>query len=387
MALASSGQFVQKLSTINLEMQNLRRIAIALLACAALSACSLPRGAPMRSEIVTDNAEKNAGIQVVEVTRANLTTVVNWPRTGPSKGYRWLKATGGPQSAVIRAGDQVTLNIWDADPTSLITAPEQKVAAMQGLVVSSAGEVFVPYVGNIVISGMTPDRAREEIQTRIERVSPNAQVQLNFQPGANNAVDLVSGMNRPGPLSLAGRNVTILTALAQGGGINPKLRNPLVRVIRGGQTYAINADELFSNAAYNIVLRGGDKIFVEEDKRYFTALGATGVEAPVFFERDHLTAVEAMARLGGLLDVRADPTGILILRDYPPGTVTRNGVKGPTQAQVIFVLDITTADGVFAARKFEIQPGDTVMATESPAVALQTLLGLANAGALFRARL
>lgn len=181
--------------------------------------------------------------------------------------------------------------------------------------------------------------------------------------------------------------MTILTALAQGGGINPKLRNPLVRVIRGGQTYAINADELFSNAAYNIVLRGGDKIFVEEDKRYFTALGATGVEAPVFFERDHLTAVEAMARLGGLLDVRADPTGILILRDYPPGTVTRNGVKGPTQAQVIFVLDITTADGVFAARKFEIQPGDTVMATESPAVALQTLLGLANAGALFRARL
>ncbi|MBV7380347.1 polysaccharide biosynthesis/export family protein [Maritimibacter dapengensis] len=365
----------------------MRRIAIALMACAALGACSLPRGAPLRSEIVTTNAEKNAGIQVVEITRANMPTISRWPATGPSKGYRWLQATGGPQSAVIRPGDQVSLDIWDSDPNSLLTAPNQKVAQMQNITVSSAGEVFVPYVGNVVINGQTPDQAREEIQQEIERISPNAQVQLSFQPGANNAVDLVSGMRNPGPLTLSGRNVTILTALAQGGGVAPNLRNPLVRVIRGGQTYAINADELFSNAAYNIVLRGGDKIFVEEDKRFFTALGATGVEAPVYFERETLTAIEAVARLRGLIDQRADPTGILILRDYPASAVTRDGKHGPTDSQVIFIMDITTADGLFAARSFKVQPGDTVMATESPAIALQTLLGIANGAALLQNRL
>lgn len=365
----------------------MRSIAFVIMACAALAACSLPRGAPLRSEVVSENAEKNAGVQVVEITRANLKTVSTWPRTGSSKGLRWLQGTGGPLSAVIRPGDAVNLQVWDSDPNSLITSASEKSTAMNGLVVSSAGEIFVPYVGDVVVNGLTPDQARAEIQNRMERVSPNAQVQLAFKPGANNMVDLVSGMRRPGPLELQGRNVTILTALAQGGGVEANLRNPLVRLIRGGQTYAINADDLFSNAAYNIVLRGGDKIFVEEDQRFFTALGATGVEAPVLFNREHITAIEATAMLGGIIDQRADPTGILILRDYPQKAVTLNGIKGPTDAQVIFIMDITTADGLFAARKFEVMPGDTIMATESPAVALQTLLGLANAGALLGNRL
>ena len=34
------------------------------------------------------------------------------------------------------------------------------------------------------------------------------------------------------------------------------------------------------------------------------------------------------------------------------------------------------ADGLFAARKFEINPRDTVLATESPVNAARTILGL-----------
>ena len=46
---------------------------------------------------------------------------------------------------------------------------------------------------------------------------------------------------------------------------------------------------------------------------------------------------------------------------------------------MIFSLDLTTADGLFAARNFLINPNDTVLATESPVVAVRTVLSLFGA--------
>lgn len=43
---------------------------------------------------------------------------------------------------------------------------------------------------------------------------------------------------------------------------------------------------------------------------------------------------------------------------------------------MVFAFDLTSADGLFAARKFEIEPGDTVLATESPVNNARTILGL-----------
>ncbi|MDA0962177.1 MAG: hypothetical protein O2898_04575 [Proteobacteria bacterium] len=120
-------------------------------------------------------------------------------------------------------------------------------------------------------------------------------------------------------------------------------------------------------------LTGGDKVFVEEDDRFFLSLGAAGREAEHPFPRDHLTAIEALAIMGGVNDARADPGGVLVLRDYPASAVR---AAGPSQRQVVFTLDLTTADGLFAAREFPIHHGDLVMATESPVTNLRTVLGL-----------
>jgi polysaccharide export outer membrane protein len=43
---------------------------------------------------------------------------------------------------------------------------------------------------------------------------------------------------------------------------------------------------------------------------------------------------------------------------------------------VVFTFDLTSADGLFAARQFQIQSGDTVLATESPVTNARTILGL-----------
>jgi len=72
-----------------------------------------------------------------------------------------------------------------------------------------------------------------------------------------------------------------------------------------------------------------------------------------------------VAIMGGIQDNRADPQGLLVLREYASAAVAA-GQRGPRQQRVVFSLDLTSADGLFSARKFLINPDDLVIATESP---------------------
>jgi polysaccharide export outer membrane protein len=341
----------------------------------ALPACTLPRGAALTSEIIKEENAKSPTYQVVRVGRVNAAAVAEWPATGTNAHYAWPAAGNGPTSAIIRPGDVVSLAIWDNQDNSLLTQRDVKSVQMPGLTVSPSGSIFVPYLDEVVVTGQTPAQARRELQNRLSSIVPSAQVQLELQPGANNSVDLVSGVATPGSYPMADRNFKILSLIAQGGGIAPSLRNPLVQLQRDGTTYNIRSERLFADASRNITLRGGDNVVVIEDQRYFTALGATGVEELIRFEQEEITALEAMSLIGGLSESRANPKGVLVLRDYAQRALRADG-SGPNKPQVIFAFDMTSADGLFAARNFLVQPEDTVLATESAVTSVRTVLGL-----------
>jgi polysaccharide export outer membrane protein len=341
----------------------------------ALSACSLPRGAAITSEIATSAQSETQHFAVEHVTRDNLTDLQKWPQTGWHGHYHWFASQRGPQNNRIQTGDLLNLTIWDSQVNSLITGEGQKRSEISKLEVSPSGEVFVPYVGDVVVRGLTPPAAREQIQSKLEAIAPSAQVQLELDAGVSHQVDLVSGVKTPGSYPLPNQNYSLLSLIAQGGGIDSDMRHPIVQLIRQGQTYRIPAQSLFDDARKNVTLRGQDKVIVVEDDRYFIALGATGNERQVFFEQEDVTALEALSLLGGLNDKRANLQGILILREYKTKDI-REDRSGPQKEQTIFVLDLTSADGLFAARNFEINPGDTVLATESSVTSVQTVFGL-----------
>ena len=108
---------------------------------------------------------------------------------------------------------------------------------------------------------------------------------------------------------------------------------------------------------------------------FFLSLGAAGSEDVHPFPRDELSALEAISIIGGVSDNRANPKGILVLRDYPASMVRPDG-SGPPHERVVFTLDLTSADGLFSAGQFPIMSGDLVYATESRLTSAQTVLSI-----------
>ena len=356
-------------------MKQVSKLFLTALMALTLAACgSLPRGAAIEKEVTQDATAPESDIAVYPVTRAFLPSIAQWPRTGEAR-HGWIGASRGSNAQVIRPGDRLDLLVWDSGDNSLLTTPAQQVANLSGIRVSESGTIFVPYVGNIRVSGRTPGSARSLLQRRLEAIVPSAQVQLAMTEGRGNSVDLVGGVSRPGNILMPDNNFTVLAAISAGGGVQNNLENPQVKLLRGSKIYATSVARLYENPHLDTRLIGGDKLIIEEDRRYFLSLGAAGREAQFPFNRDDVSALDALAIIGGVNDSRANPEGILILREYPASAISA-GVRGPRRTRVVFTLDLTTSDGLFSARNFYIQSGDLVLATESPLTDTRTILGI-----------
>ncbi len=367
--------------------------------CLALTACNLPRGAGFRSEVLaaktgTDvNGNAAYDFSVFSVTRASLPLLSQWPGNN-GKSYPWIGHVEQPASMIITPGDTLKISIWDAEENSLLTPPGQRVAQLQDVQVSSDGRIFLPFVGTMKVSGMSPDTARARVQDMLLNTVPSAQVQLSVMPGRANTATLASGVRQPGVYPLVDRNVSLLSLLAQGGGVPEPINNPQVRLFRGSNTYGVSLDRLFEDPALDTVMRGGDRVVIEADDRYFLSLGAATRESLYPFPKDRVSALDALSIIGGVAAQRANPQAILILREYPVDAVrpvaspdAAPNPAGPPQDRVVFTIDLTAADGLFSAGKFEIQSGDLIYVTESPLGTANTLIGLFGNLVLARQRL
>lgn len=365
---------------------------ILLLLVLGLSGCgTLPRGAGIEREVLADrnlvvkadgsvgragkdSTELPAEFAVEPVTRENVAKYDSWPAVGESP-RAWISRVDQPKTRILAAGDTVNIVIWNTEDNSLLTAPGQRMLSMPPMQISASGQIFLPYIGQAKISGMSPEHARETIEKAYVMVAPSVQVQLSASEGRNTTASLLSGVGRPGPYPLPDQDMTLLDLLALGGGITPSLVNPQIRLQRDERTYGISAGRLREDTSLNTTLKGGDRIFVEDDDRFFMSLGAAGTQAQHRFPRDHVSALEAMALIGGLAETRANAKGILILRSYPAASIRKDG-KGPRHIRTIFTLDLTNADGLFSAEHFQIRAGDMIYVTESPLIGTRSVFGV-----------
>jgi len=347
-------------------------LALALAGCAAF-----PRGAGLVDEVLAPPAAGAPGFAVAAVSGDNLARLAAWPLPG-APVLPW--PAGGPAAAgtAIAPGDTVSLTLWTAEEGSLLTAPGQRSVSLPGLRVPASGRLFLPWLGETALAGLSPDAARARIEAGYRATMPSAQVQLQVEEGRQNAVSLVSGVTRPGSYPLAAGGATVLQMLAEGGGVVPGLNNPQLRLHRGGRVHGVALERLAAEPGLDIALRGGDRLLALADERVFLSLGAAGRQARHPFPHDGVSALDALAIIGGVTPTRADARAILILRHYPAGALRTDG-SGPESARMVYTIDLTTADGLFSAGRFRIAADDLLYVSESPLIGTRDLLALAGA--------
>ncbi len=332
-----------------------------------VSACGLPRSGPNKREIFSGSVQKEGDAFIVSVndhvTRA--TGVV------PALGFgRAFINAGVVGSDVIRPGDVLGLTIYENVDDGLLAGTGVNSSTLEEVQVDGAGFIFVPYAGRIRAAGNTPEAIRRLITDKLEQQTPDPQVLVRRVAGDGATVSITGAVGQQGVFAIERPTRTLTAMLARAGGVAVEPEIALIRVIRGKQTGRIWFEDLYDNPDFDIALRGGDRILVEGDTRSFTALGATGAQNRVRFDSQTLSAVEAIAQVGGLSTQTADPTGVFIFRNEPEEIAQQ--VLGRTDLvgaqRMVYVLDLTQPNGLFLARDFAVRDEDTVYVTEAPFV-------------------
>ncbi len=342
------------------------RLAVALLLVTTLAACGLPRSGPNKREIFSGSVQEKGDAFVVEVNdRVTRATAVQ-PALGFSPAFINAGRIG---SDTIHAGDTLGLTIWENVDQGLLAAGLSGATSLDEIQVDDNGFIFVPYAGRIRAAGNTPEAIRRIITEKLNEQTPDPQVLVRRLAGDGSTVS-ITGATGQGIYAIERPTRTLSAMLARAGGVTISPEIAQVTVFRGNQQGKVWFQDIYKNPKFDIALRGGDRILVEEDSRAFTALGATGSQSRVTFTTQTLSALEAIAQVGGLSTSTADPTGVFVFRNEDAAiakqVLGRSDLVGAQR--MIYVLNFTQPNGVFVARDFVIRDGDTLYVTEAPFV-------------------
>lgn len=330
-----------------------------------VASCGLPSAGPNKAEIFSGSVLEQGDAFILTVDdRVNAIASVT-PALGFAANFRNAATLG---SDMISPGDVLGLTIWENVDDGLLVPTGQNATVLEEVQVDGSGFIFVPYAGRIRAAGNTPEAVRRIISEKLSDQTPDPQVQVRRLAGDGATVAIAGSVNAQGVYSIERPTRTLAAMLASAGGVSIRPEIAQVTVVRGNHSGSIWFEDLYDHPGHDIALRSGDRIFVEEDNRTFTALGATGTQTEVQFESQAISAIEAIAQVGGLSTTLADPTGVFVFRNEPQEIANqltgRNDLVG-TQ-RVVYVLDLTRPNGVFMARDFAIRDEDTVYVTEAP---------------------
>ena len=349
---------------------------IALLATVSLvAACGLPRSGPTKREVLQGSVDKKGDAHIVAVT-PQISRITGVQDTfGFSEAFQNAGLVG---SDTISAGDTLAVTVFENvkdDP--LLGNTGQRVSTLSEIQVDGQGYIYIPYAGRIRADGQTPEGLRQAITRQLEDQTPDPQITVTRVAGNGSTVSISGQAAANGVYPIEAPTRTLAAMLARSGGVTIDPAVAIVRVTRGGTTGKVWLKDLYENPALDIALRSGDRIVIEEDSRSFIALGATGVQNLVPFTSETLSALEAIATVGGLSTMAANPKGVFILRDESEATARAvTGRPDLVGAQrVVYVLNLIQPTGLFEARDFQIRDGDTLYVTEAPFVRWQKVLG------------
>ena len=363
--------------------------AIGVLAGMIVAGCSaLPTAGPTASDVQHQEIKgQEVRFDLVDIND----TVVAALLASPAENFHTrFKKYGRPPQPRIGVGDSLVVSIWEAaggglfgtSPTDHVSAGSRNVTIPEQMVGQDGG-VSVPFAGRVTAAGRLPVEVQKAVEQRLAEKAIEPQAIVTVTRSVTNSAtvtgEVIAGARVP--LSLKGDR--LLDLIAAAGGAKTPVYETFVRLSRDGATATIPMEMLVSDPAENIYAYPGDVLTLVRLPQSFTVFGATGANAQVNFTAERMTLVEALAKAGGLQDLRADPAGVFLFRYEPPPIVKTLGRPqlgtGPEgSSPMVYRLDLSDAKSYFLAQRFPIHDKDIIYVANADFNELQKFFSLLN---------
>ena len=138
-----------------------------------------------------------------------------------------------------------------------------------------------------------------------------------------------------------------------------------------------------ADARENIFMRPNDVLTVIRDPQQFIAFGATGRNEQVPFDAEGINLAQALAKAGGLLDYRADASGVFVFR-YETADVARQVLPDAARPQrgqatpIVYRLNLKDPNGLFMAQRFRIFNRDLIYVSNAPLTEVEKVMQVFN---------
>ena len=348
-----------------------------------VAGCSaMPIQGPTVREI-DDNSARNTSFAVVKLSPAVIGEI------NSIKGPSFIETFGDRAPAPTRTlnpGDIVSVTLWEAgagapSTDGTVSSGIQTTTVPQQLV-DQAGDITVPFVGQIHAAGKTTVEVQRAIVRGLQGQTVHPQALVTLVTDQSNLITVLGDVKTPQQEVLNFNGMRLLDAIAHAGGSVEPAFDTVVQLTRNGRDKRVRMSQLLSHPNENIYLQPDDLVYVLKAPEYVAVLGATKNNMQLEFDTERLTLAEVIGKSGGLLDVQAEPRGVYVFRLEPAPVVEAlthgKMAKSPPSAlvPVIYQDNMRDPKGMFLAQSFEMRNKDIVYVANTESVQIGKLLTL-----------
>ncbi|WP_169447849.1 polysaccharide biosynthesis/export family protein [Erythrobacter cryptus] len=313
-----------------------------------------------------------------------------WRRVAAFEESRSLArklGTSGAGDLLIGPGDVLDITLWEAPPAVLfggggvisgLDAGAQNRTVVQQ-VVDGSGAITVPFAGRIEAGGHTPAEVERMIVARLTGRANDPQASVRLTQNDSRTVTVLGEVAQSRRVPLGPRGERLLDIIASAGGTRAPVHQTTVQVSRSGTSATMPLDAIIADPAQNIRMLPEDVVTVQHQPYSFIALGAVARSAEIPFEGRGISLAQALARMGGLRDDKANIRGVFVFRLEDPDALSP-AERAATPAiddgriPVVYRLDLSDARSFFLAQDFMVRNQDVVYVSTAPGADLREFL-------------
>lgn len=207
-----------------------------------------------------------------------------------------------PEKYFLGPGDQIEINAWGV------------IDIRQQIEVDREGNIFVPKIGKLHLSGRTLTEAKKYLQEMFNRIYKDVKIEMTLVKPRIISVFVLGELRKPGTYSINASS-TILEVLAMAGGISPKGSLRKINIIsKDGTRKEIDLyGVLFGGRLPEISFQPEDVIYIPLATGFVSIKGA--VRRPAIYEiKGKVTLQNLIEYAGGFLP-EADTKRIAVFRN------------------------------------------------------------------------